>query len=144
MFDHCLYFNTVSLGRLLEREWAAAFAPFELSPPQAFLLRLVLAQPARLQRELADTLTVARPTATRLLDGLQSKGFIERRGSGNDGRESEIHPTPHARAMAKALDEASGVVTRRLKKQLGSEVFLAAVKQLRGVRSALGRGSRCP
>jgi DNA-binding MarR family transcriptional regulator len=138
VFDHCLYFNTVSLGRLLEREWAAAFAPFELSPPQAFLLRLVLAQPARLQRELADMLTVARPTATRLLDGLQAKGLIERRGSGNDGRESEIHPTPQARAMAKALDEASGVVTRRLKKQLGSEVFSAVVEQLRGVRSALG------
>ena len=44
MFDHCLYFNTTALARVVEREWAAAFKPFGLTPPQGFLLRLVLAR----------------------------------------------------------------------------------------------------
>ena len=42
MFDHCLYFNTTALARVLERQWAEAFKPFDLTPPQAFLLRAVL------------------------------------------------------------------------------------------------------
>ena len=42
MFDHCLYFNTTALARLLEKEWTAAFAGFDLTPPQAFLLRFPL------------------------------------------------------------------------------------------------------
>ena len=50
MFDHCLYFNTTALARLLEKEWSAAFASFELTPPQAFMLRLVLDQPGLSQR----------------------------------------------------------------------------------------------
>jgi DNA-binding MarR family transcriptional regulator len=138
MFDQCLYFNTTSLARLLEREWTTAFKPFELSPPQAFLLRTVLAQPGLLQRELADMMTIARPTATRLLDGLQEKGFIERCDSASDGREWEIHPTRQARAIETGLNEASGAVTKRLKKQLGTNVFTDVVGQLKDIRSSLG------
>ncbi|MEC5385089.1 MarR family transcriptional regulator [Uliginosibacterium sp. H3] len=138
MFDQCLYFNTTSLARLLEREWTAAFKPFELTPPQAFLLRTVLNQPGLLQRELADMMTIARPTATRLLDGLQEKALIERRSSANDGREWEIHPTRAARAIETGLNEASGAVTKRLKKQLGTDVFAGVVGQLKEIRSSLG------
>ena len=87
MFDHCLYFNTTALARQLEREWAKAFEPFGLTPPQAFMLRAILDQPGLMQSEIARTLTIARPTATRALDGLMAKGLIERRSSARDGRE---------------------------------------------------------
>jgi len=68
MFERCLYFNTTALARVVEREWAAAFKPFGLTPPQGFLLRLVLGRPGLSQYQLATELTIARPTATRLLD----------------------------------------------------------------------------
>ena len=68
MFDHCLYFNTTALARVVEREWAAAFKPFGLTPPQGFMLRLILGQPGLSQHALATELTISRPTATRLLD----------------------------------------------------------------------------
>src|SRR5882724_3934319 len=58
VFDHCLYFNTTALARLLEREWTAAFAAFELTPPQAFMLRLVLDQPGLASRAPPDQLAV--------------------------------------------------------------------------------------
>jgi DNA-binding MarR family transcriptional regulator len=138
MFDHCMYFNTTALSRLLEREWAAAFKPFGLTPPQAFMLRAVLSQPGLLQRELADTLTIARPTATRLLDGLSAKGLVERRASDKDGREQTLFPTAAATAMKAALNEASGAVTRRLKARLGAGQFSATVDRLREVRRELG------
>jgi len=137
MFDHCMYFNTTALARQLEREWAAAFAPFALTPPQAFLLRAVLDQPGLAPRELAEQLAVARPTATRALDGLAARELIERRVSDSDGREFQIYPTAAAQAIRQGLNEASGKVTKKLKKLLGEETFADTVSQVRGVRSAL-------
>jgi MarR family transcriptional regulator, temperature-dependent positive regulator of motility len=137
MFDHCLYFNTTALARRLEREWAAAFEPFDLSPPQGFLLRAILATPGVPQRELAATLAIARPTATRALDQLSEKGFVKRKMSAGDGREVFIFPTDKASAIHARLNEASGRVTQRLKRFLGEEVFEETVDKVRGVRSAL-------
>jgi len=137
MFDHCLYFNTTALARRLEREWSEAFAVFELSPPQAFMLRVILAKPGLLQRELADELSIARPTATRALDFLQIKGLIERCGRDGDRREVCIQPTKDAIAIHAALNKASGTVTSKLKSILGDGEFGDTVSKIRGVRSAL-------
>lgn len=137
MFDHCLYFNTTSLARLLEKEWSEAFAPFGLTPPQGFLLRLVLDRPGLSQRELADAMTISRPTATRILDGLEAKRLIERRAGETDAREQRIHATREAERIRAALNGASGEVTRRLKQVLGKDVFEQTVGQLRGIRAAI-------
>jgi DNA-binding MarR family transcriptional regulator len=141
VFDHCLYFNTTALARLLDREWTAAFASFELTPPQAFMLRLVLDQPGRSQRELADAMTIARPTATRVLDGLEARKLIKRRAGDTDAREQRIHPTPEAEAIRDGLNAASGNVTRRLKALLGPQVFEQTVTKIRAVRTAIGDGA---
>jgi DNA-binding MarR family transcriptional regulator len=138
MFDHCLYFNTTALARVLDREWSRAFKPFGLTTPQAFMLRAVLAQPGLLQNQLAQALVVSRPTATRSLQGLQELGLLERRATGGDARECAIYPTEAALALRKDLDAASGEVTRRLKKLLGEDGFGNTVSQLKQVRSALG------
>ncbi len=137
MFEHCLYFNTTALARRLEREWTEAFVTFELSPPQAFMLRAVLAKPGLRQRELAAELSVARPTATRALDFLETKGLVERRGRDGDGREVCIYPTEGAVAIHVALNSASGAVTSKLKKLLGAAEFGESVSKIRGIHSAL-------
>ena len=137
MFDHCMYFNTAALARRLEREWAVAFKPFGLAPPQAFMLRAVLQAPGALQFELAQTLSISRPTATRALDGLAAKKMIIRRATDQDARHMAIYPTADAIAIASGLNEASGKVTQRLKKLLGDVSFAGVVGQIRGVRSAL-------
>lgn len=137
MFDQCMYFNTTALARQLEREWTVAFKPFDLTPPQAFMLRAVIEQPGMLQHQLADLLDIARPTATRALDGLQAKQLVERRAGQVDGREQSIHPTPEAVALKKALNQASATVTTRLKKLLGPDSFASTVDSVKGVRSAL-------
>lgn len=138
MFDGCIYFNTTALARRLEREWATAFTPFGLTPPQAFMLRAILDTPGRTQGEVAAQLAVNKATATRALDGLQALGFIERRASEQDRREQHIHPTAKATAIRGPLNEASGQVTRRMKKILGEGTFDQVVNQVRTVRTALG------
>lgn len=137
MFDQCLYFNTTALARQLERTWAAAFQPFGLTPPQAFLLRAVLAEPGLPASELARRMAISKPTATRSMDGLLAKGLIERAASGRDGREWAIHPTDAALALHTRLNRASATVTDRLKKRLGPDAFSATVSHLRTARTAL-------
>jgi DNA-binding MarR family transcriptional regulator len=138
MFDHCLYFNTTALARLLEREWTRAFKPFGLTPSQAFMLRVILEKPSLLQNELAKQLAIARPTATRTLDGLQKLQLVERRSTATDGREFAIHPTPAAVALKAALNAASAGVTKRLKKELGAAHFDDTVSKVKQIRSTLG------
>ena len=137
MFEQCLYFNTTSLARQLEREWASAFKPFGLTPSQAFMLRVVLDKAPLLQSELALEMNISRPTATRGLDGLERLGLIKRHPSQKDGREQEIHPTKKAVKMKEAINAASSTITKRLKKVLGSSHFEEVVGQLRGIGSAL-------
>ncbi len=137
MFEQCLYFNTTSLARQLEREWASAFKPFGLTPSQAFMLRVILDRTPLLQSELALEMNISRPTATRGLDGLERLGLVKRLASERDGREQEIHPTKKAVEMKDAINAASGAVTKRLKKVLGNSHFEDVVGQLRGISSAL-------
>ncbi len=137
MFDQCLYFNSTALARQLEREWATAFRPFGLTPPQAFMLRTILASPALLQRELAAAMGIARPTATRTLDGLQTLKLIERRATERDGREYAIFPTAKAQSLQDQLNAASGEVTKRLKRSLGAAQFEKIVTTVRSARKML-------
>ncbi|WP_280742126.1 MarR family winged helix-turn-helix transcriptional regulator [Polynucleobacter sphagniphilus] len=137
MFEQCLYFNTTSLARQLEREWASAFKPFGLTPSQAFMLRVVLDKAPLLQSELALEMNISRPTATRGLDGLGRLGFIKRASSAKDGREQEIHPTSSATKIKVDLNAASAAVTKRMKKLLGGHEFESVVTQMRTITSAL-------
>lgn len=137
MFDQCLYFNTSALARRLEREWTEAFEPFGVTPPQGFMLRAILDRPGMLQRELSEVLSIARPTATRALDGLEERGYIERRRVEGDGREVAIYPTAQAVAIKRPLNDASAAVTARLKTRMGADTFVDAVVRIRTVRSAL-------
>jgi MarR family transcriptional regulator, temperature-dependent positive regulator of motility len=135
MFDHCLYFNTTSLARALEKAWAQAFEEFDLSPPQAFLLRIVLKYPGLLQSELASRMSISRPTATRAIDLLVSKDYVLRQASDEDGREWRIIPTKKAEAIHDAINAASGNVTKRMKKLLGEAEFSAVVAGIRTTRN---------
>ena len=137
MFDHCLYFNTTALARVLEREWTDAFKPFGLTPPQAFMLRVILEKPGSLQREVAKEMTISRSTATRTLDGLQKLKLIERRTGEHDGREFEIHPTALALTLRDQIKAASVAVSKRLKKSLGVAQFDETVAIVIAVRKTL-------
>ena len=137
MFDHCLYFNTTALARVVEREWTKAFKPFGVTPSQGFLLRLVLAQPGMSQYEIADSLTISRPTATRLIDGLQALGLVERRAAEHDGRHWSVFPTRKGLDMEEAIAAASGGVTKRIQQQVGRGNFDETVGKVRAVCSAL-------
>lgn len=137
MFDHCLYFNSSALARVVDREWTGAYAPFGLTPAQGFVLRVVLAKPGCLASEIAQTLGIARPTATRLVDGLCDKTLLERRQGEADGREWRLFPTAEGAALEGPINAASADVSRRLRSQVGSELFESTVTGMRKIRKEL-------
>jgi hypothetical protein len=49
----------------------------------------------------------------------------------------EVHPTKKAKAMKDGINTASGEVTKKLKKLLGTNEFLDVVGKLRGISEVL-------
>lgn len=137
MFEHCLYFNTTSLARLLEREWTHAFKPFGLTPSQAFMLRVILEKQSITGTDLSLELNISKATCSRTVDGLVGLDLVKRLPADKDGRSSELHPTSKARGIRDGINQASGEVTKRIKKVIGSAEFDTVVRSLRGIGSSI-------
>lgn len=137
MFDHCLYFNSTALARLVEREWTVVYARFGLTPAQGFVLRVIFATPGCLSSQVSEILGIARPTATRLIDALCEKGLVERLQTSEDKREWSVHASRAGQALKKPLTDASAEITRKLRHKLSPALFEAAVTSMYDVRQAL-------
>lgn len=62
--------------------------------------------------DIGDCLGVSRPNVTKLVDGLQREGLVERRPHARDGRKIEAHLTPKGRAvLAEAAPGRESVIT---------------------------------
>lgn len=134
MFEECLYFNSNALARTVTRIWAEAYKPFGLSPPHAFLLRVVLARPGLMPRELALELALSRSTVTRFLDSLEKRGFIARKMAAVDGREVHVFPTEMAKGLHRELDATGKKLSQRMAEIIGREDLSLAVSNLRQMR----------
>ena len=137
MFEECLYFNSNALARTVTRIWAEAYRPLELSPPHAFLLRVVLAKPGLLPRELADELSLSRSTITRFLDSLEKRDLLIRRPTERDGRELQVYPTKAAMAIHRQLDLTGRTLTQLMGEVVGKDDLSKTVARLREVRKFL-------
>ena len=137
MFEQCLYFNSNALARTVSRVWAQAYSQYGLSPPHAFLIRVVLASPGLFPRDLARELGLSRSTVTRFLDSLEQRDYVTRRPSETDGRELRIYPTAKARAIRKELDATGAELSRLMGETLGRNEVLTVVAKLRKIRESL-------
>ena len=137
MFEHCLYFNTTSLARKVERIWTRAFKPFGLTPSQAFMLRVVLAEGPITHTQLADRMNISKATCSRSVDGLQKLGLVDRKQTSADGRSFELVPTDKALGLKTDLNETSAAVTKKLKHLVGNEVFETTVTKIKGINAAI-------
>lgn len=81
----------------------------------AALAEVAQAPEGFVQRELARRLGVEEPTVVRLLDALETQGWVERRAHSIDRRAKLVQVTPAARPV---LDQAQGIVA-----ELQEEMF---------------------
>ena len=137
MFEECLYFNSNSLARTVGRIWIAAYRQYNLSPPQAFLLRAVLANPGLFPRELAGELNLSRSTITRFLDSLEKRDFLTRKPTKKDGRELQVYPTKAAKEIHQELDGIGRNLTKFMREKIGKDELSQTVAKLREVQQFL-------
>lgn len=137
MFERCLYFNTQNLARTVNRIWTEEFKQYGLSPAHAYLLRLVLAEPGLLQRDIATRLGLSKSTVTRFIDSLAERGYVSRKFSNTDARESVIYPARKALAIHKQLEASGNKLYRNMVSVLGEEVMQSTVVRQRKIREVL-------
>ncbi len=97
--------------------------------PQFRLLTLVATAPERASR-LADRAGVTRPSLTGILDGLVSRGWVERSDVDGDRRGVTLAITPAGR---KAYDDATTATTNGLDDMLSSADARTRAKILGGL-----------
>ncbi len=137
MFEQCLYFNSNALARTVTRIWAEAYQAFDLSPPHAFLLRVVLARPGLMPRELAEELNLSRSTVTRFLDSLEKRGLLTRQSGERDGREVRVYPTKAAKLIHEKLEQTGGDLSKLMAAAIGKDDLSRTVTKLRELRRIL-------
>jgi DNA-binding MarR family transcriptional regulator len=137
MFEECLYFNSNALARTVTRIWTEAYKPFGLSPPHAFMLRVILAKPGLMPRQLARELSLSRSTVTRFLDSLEQRGYLLRKFTASDGREVQIYPSKKALAIHEKLDETGKNLTNHMAEMISRQELKQTVAKLRKFKKIL-------
>ena len=100
------YLNLVRTADFLAREVAAVLKPYHLSEAQYNVLRILrgAGDAGHTCSEIAARLVTRDPDVTRLLDKLETRGWLTRGRGHADRRVVTTHLTPDGRAVLQALD----------------------------------------
>ncbi|MFI9505696.1 MarR family winged helix-turn-helix transcriptional regulator [Nocardia sp. NPDC052566] len=100
-------FQLAQLGAHAAQRFAERIGEIGLTPPDVGLLRMIASEPGRSQRSLAAELGVVPSRVVALIDGLDSRGLVERRRSPTDRRNHELHLTPEAQKLLGRMAEVA-------------------------------------
>lgn len=133
-----------AVGPMLRRAWvgyqrrlddalaAAGFAGRGL--PDGRVLRICNRSGAVTVSDIGRELQISRQGASKLVAGLERRGYLTLVPSGRDGREKLVRLTPRAVEYLRAHRRAVRLIDRRLRSEVGDE----AVAALRALLEALG------
>ena len=110
---------------LSQARWVALYRLARLPAPPA-------------QGELAALLGVEGPTVARLLDSLESAGYVIRRPTPRDRRIKIIELTARARREAARIDRVAMALRHELLADLDGGELATATRLLKGLRRRLG------
>ena len=82
----------------------AIASEFELTPMQAWTLRVLVANESPTMSGLASSLGCDASNATGIVDKLESRGFVERRAAAHDRRVKSLVVTPSGKAVHTRLE----------------------------------------
>lgn len=130
---HALVQSFLALSERMRRHFSTRVEEFELTPPQAHLLRELVGGP-RPMGELAVRLSCDASNVTGLTDRLEARGLVERRPSPGDRRVKVLALTDEGQRLHRALWERlmtdSPVTTGLSREQQAG--LLATLQQLTG------------
>ena len=94
-----LGFNVRLLDVRLMKMFAASLAKYGVTPAEATVLHVIMANPDVSHGKLAETLLIKPPNMTKMLKRLEAEGFIDRLASAQDRRRAVLSLTPKARRL---------------------------------------------
>ena len=95
------------LGFESARRWAERIAPLGLEPRQGLVLRVIGAEGAMTQADLARRIRVPASKVVGLVDELESEGLVERRAEADDRRVRIVHLTDRGMQTLAEVNRAS-------------------------------------
>src|SRR5262245_11085708 len=82
------------------------------------------------QRELAARTRKDEPTVSRILDGIESRGWIVRRPDPEDGRSRRIHLTPKGKRLEGELVPSAKKLVARLERGIAEDDLVVTRRTL--------------
>lgn len=116
-------------------DFNATLGPLELRPVDFSILTIVKENPGLSQMALSQVLGVVRSALVPTLDGLESRGLLERTPSANDRRSHALYLTPEGTALLERADAFVQQHEKRLIKKVGA----GGHKQLLQILAVFGK-----
>jgi DNA-binding MarR family transcriptional regulator len=103
------------------QDFIESFAKLKLRPAEFSVLNLIAQTPGQKQTEVAEKLGIKRANFVALMDGLERRGFAERRKSPEDKRSHSLHLTPEGERFVEKMFAIWSAHERRIVERLGGE-----------------------
>ena len=124
-------------ARLYNQLFTKRFRELNLTAEEARTLAYLSSSESVSQRKLAELMHVQPIVLSRLVDRLESGGWVERRRSQADRRVNELHLTALGRQSSRKIRAINEGLASRLANDLDAEQLAALLKGLAVFRSAL-------
>ena len=115
--------NVIVTSNWIMGELAAVMAPYDVTPAQYNVLRILRGSPSAAMTcsAIGERLLDRTPDVTRLLNRLERSGLIHRARSEQDRRVVEVAITPEGRRLLERMQAAVDCFTQRLASHLSAE-----------------------
>ena len=132
-------FLLTDVARLMRTIYDRRVKSLGLTRSQWWVLNHLFRGDGVTQTELADTLEIEKPTLGRLLDRLQSKGWVRREADARDGRVWRVYLTAEVEPAMRTLRAVAAELRRDALAGLSAAEREHFVDTLLGIRSNLVR-----
>lgn len=104
----------VQTARAQRTEMARRLIELGLHPGQDLLLKALNAQDGQTMSQLASALGVKPPTVTKMITRLSAQGYVERKSSETDGRQTHVHLSAAGIALLNEIDHVSRALEKTM------------------------------
>lgn len=119
-------------------------AALALTPPQHSTLYVIGRQPGLNQAEIARALGFDRATIGQIIEGLATRGLIDRSNSTGSKRDKALTLTPAGRELLRAAEQPVRIMSERLLSPLTPGERMLMIELLLKVTTSLNSESRTP
>lgn len=124
-------------ARLLIRRYDARLSELGFTRPQWLLLNTIEQREGLRQADLAEATELGAAATGKVVDALESAGWVERRVDATDRRANRLHLSRRGRAMLASTRERFERLHGNLERTLGSDRQRSLVKRLGWIRHRL-------